>query len=82
MHLPGVPAQTTATNQDDAQTVTESAEVPPGGLNPTGADNPSNSAAGVGDAAEPRRLLSGPGGYAAGARYSRSRCREGPGFSG
>ncbi len=34
--LAGVPSQTTATNQDAAQHVTESAEVPPGGLNPTG----------------------------------------------
>ncbi len=34
--LAGVPTQTTATNEDEAQQPTESAEVPPGGLNPTG----------------------------------------------
>jgi len=36
--LPGVPTRTTATNEDSAQNTTASAEVPPGGLNPTRAE--------------------------------------------
>lgn len=36
--LPGVPTQTTATNEDSAQQPTANAEVPPGALNPSGAE--------------------------------------------